>query len=408
MKTRRTLSAPQKGVLAAAFVPMLATGVAGGVGTYSNISHAYGKGTALGAVAAGEGATAVLALVLLGLTMLGQSSPRVVRLGLWALPAAASVMAAMAGPDAGRTVIYAVTPMGMCVSAEGMAFLARRIVVHTDGRDAEAEARAAAVVQALAYHRAVAANHPDEKEREKADKRSWKLARRVGATDATLAPRLLEVQRDRVADGADAALGAMFAVTPAVTPAVTAVTAPVTPAPAPVTPPLPAGNVQPELEPDRPDHDDAEPQVIPSVPPVEPAPVEDVPEPVTPVTPPVTEGVTPVTESVTDDESDNTDDETATASGGTATLEEIAAVAGVTTPAPGDRLTDEQLDVVLRHLRYSDDPPLSYRQAVTAFRDAGYVGGEQRVRKAWGQLMSHEETDTTEDAAETSESEKDQ
>ncbi|MFI9629173.1 hypothetical protein [Streptomyces sp. NPDC052042] len=404
MKTRRTLSTAQRAVLAAAFVPMLATGVAGGVGTYSNIRGAYGKGTALGAVAAGEGTTAVLALVLLGLTMLGQSSPRVVRVGLWALPAAASVMAAMAGPDAGRTVIYAVTPMGMCVSAEGMAFLARRIVVHTDGRDAEAEARAAAVVQALAYHRAVAANHPDEKEREKADKRSWKLARRVGATDATLAPRLLEVQRDRVADGADAALGAMFAVTPAVT----AVTAPVTPAPVPVTPPLPAGNVQPELEPGRPDHGDTEPQVIPLTPPAEPAPVADVPEPVTPVTPPVTESVTPVTESVTDDESDNTDDETVTASGGAAMLEEIAAVAGVTTPAPGDRLTDEQLDVVLRHLRYSDDPPLSYRQAVTAFRDAGYVGGEQRVRKAWGQLMSHEEADAAEGTAGASESEKDQ
>src|SRR5690606_30770619 len=55
---------------------------------------------------------------------------------------------------------------------------------------------------------------------------------------------------------------------------------------------------------------------------------------VTPVTPPVTPPVT---------------------------LEEIAAVAGVPTPQPGEPLTDEQLIVVLRHLRYSDDPPLSYR-----------------------------------------------
>ncbi|MFF4672383.1 hypothetical protein ACFY1C_21405 [Streptomyces sp. NPDC001279] len=380
---------------------MLATGVAGGVGTYSNISHAYGKGTALGAVAAGEGATAVLALVLLGLTMLGQSSPRVIRLGLWALPAAASVVAAMAGPDAGRTVIYAVTPLGMCVSAEGMAFLARRIVVHTDGRDAEAEARAAAVVQALAYHRAVAANHPDEKAREKAEERSWKLARRVGATDATLAPRLLEVQRDRVADGADAALASMFAVTPPVTPAVTAVTDPVTPVPVPVTPPLSAGSAQSELETARPHHDDAEPQVIPPARSPEPAPDPDGSKSVTPVTPPVT----PVTEGVTPDESD---DVTGTTKGSVAVLEEIAAVAGVPTPVPGEGLTNDQLDVVLRHLRYSDDPPLSYRQAVTAFRDAGYVGGEQRVRKAWMHLMSREETDTDEGAAGTSESETDQ
>ncbi|WP_406727913.1 conjugal transfer protein [Streptomyces sp. GD-15H] len=208
--TRTRLTRAQKIVLSIAFLPMLATGVAGGIGTYSNISHAYGAGTALGAVAAGEGATAVLALVLLGLTMLGQSSPWPVRVGLWALPAAAAVMAAMAGPDPGRTVIYAVTPMGMCASAEGMAFLARRIVVHTDGRDAEAEARAAAVVRELAYHRAVAANHPDEKTRGKSERTSWRLARRVGHGDHSLGIRLLDVQRARVTAGADAALGSMF------------------------------------------------------------------------------------------------------------------------------------------------------------------------------------------------------
>jgi hypothetical protein len=88
--------------------------------------------------------------------------------------------------------------------------------------------------------------------------------------------------------------------------------------------------------------------------------------PVTPVTPPVTPPVT---------------------------LEEVAAVAGVDAPTPGDPLTDAQLVVVLRHLRYSDDPPLSYRQAVAAFREGGFVGGEQRVRKAWGSLMSHEESE---------------
>ncbi|MGX1886252.1 conjugal transfer protein [Streptomyces sp. NPDC055287] len=210
MATRKSLTTAQKVVLAAAFVPMLATGVGGGVGTYSNISRAYGKGTALGAVAAGEGATAVLALVLLGLTMLGQSSPAIIRLGLWALPAAASAMAATAADDPGRTVIYAVTPMGMCVSAEGMAFLARRIVVHQDGRDIEAEAKAAAVVRALAYHRARAVNHPQAWVRKSSDRTSWKLARKVGLGDASLGVRLLDIQRERVTSGADAALAAMF------------------------------------------------------------------------------------------------------------------------------------------------------------------------------------------------------
>ncbi|MCX5369578.1 conjugal transfer protein [Streptomyces sp. NBC_00103] len=207
---RKPLTRVQIGVLTAAFVPMLATGVVGGIGTYSNIGHAYGAGTALGALGAGEGATAVLALVLLGLTMLGQSSPRVVRAGLWVLPAAAAVMGAMAAPDPGRTVVYALTPMGMSVSAEGMAFLARRIVVHIDGRDAENERRTADIVQALAYHRARAAHHPTSRVRKRSDRASWRLARKVGVGDAALGSRLLDVQRDRVTSGADAALASMF------------------------------------------------------------------------------------------------------------------------------------------------------------------------------------------------------
>ncbi|WP_435256339.1 conjugal transfer protein [Streptomyces althioticus] len=212
----RSLTRAQIAVISAAFVPMLATGVFGGIGTYSNIGHAYGKGTALGALAAGEGATAVLALVLLGLTMLGQSSPRIVRVGLWVLPAAAAVMGAMAAPDLGRTVIYALTPIGMSVSAEGMAFLARRIVVHTDGRDAESERRTADLVQALAYHRARAAHHPSDRVKKWSERKSWRLARKVGVGDATLGSRLLDVQRDRVTAGADAALASMFG-TPALT-----------------------------------------------------------------------------------------------------------------------------------------------------------------------------------------------
>jgi hypothetical protein len=225
----RSLTRVQIGVLAAAFVPMLATGVFGGIGTYSNIGHSYGKGTALGALAAGEGATAVLALVLLGLTMLGQSSPRIVRAGLWALPAAAAVMGAMAAPDPGRTVIYALTPMGMSVSAEGMAFLARRIVVHTDGRDAENERRTADLVQALAYHRARATQHPSDRVRKWSERKSWRLARKVGVGDVALGSRLLDVQRDRVTAGADAALASMFGGTaPAPTPAANAEESPET------------------------------------------------------------------------------------------------------------------------------------------------------------------------------------
>ncbi|WP_226487589.1 hypothetical protein [Streptomyces parvulus] len=73
------------------------------------------------------------------------------------------------------------------------------------------------------------------------------------------------------------------------------------------------------------------------------------------------------------------------------TLEQLATVTGVPTPEPGEQLTDEQLDVVLRHLRYRDEPPLSYRQAVATFREDGFVGSEKRVRRSWGALMSKEE-----------------
>ncbi|MFF6776348.1 conjugal transfer protein [Streptomyces sp. NPDC012637] len=213
----KPLSGIQKIVLGLAFVPMLATGGAGAYGTYTNIKAAYGSGTAVGAVAAGEGATAVLAVVLLGLTLLGQSAPVVIRVGLWALPAAASAMSAMAAKTPGEMVIYALTPLGMTASAEGAAFLARRIVVYRDGRDAEAERRAAEVVQALAYHRARAANHPDEKVRRKSDLTSWKLAKRVGSGDLALGERLLDVQRTQLTDGANAALAAMYAIAPAPT-----------------------------------------------------------------------------------------------------------------------------------------------------------------------------------------------
>ncbi|MER0481381.1 hypothetical protein ABR737_24090 [Streptomyces sp. Edi2] len=368
---RQSLTPVQKRVLRAAFVPMLATGVAGGVGTFTNISRAYGKGTALGAVAAGEGATAVLALVLLGLTLLGQSSPLVIRAGLWALPTAASVMAAMAGDDPGRTVIYAVTPMGMCVSAEGMAFLARRIVVHTDGRDAEAERKAASIVQALAYHRARSANHPDKSVRKRSERRSWRLARRVGVGDAALGTRLLGVQRDRVTDGADAALADMFTVTRPVTPAVT-------PDAATAVGPV----ALPELERAASSRDEDDTQVSPGeTAPVTPVVTAVTPEPVTPVTP---DEATPPAECAPEE-----------GRGGgevAVTLEDIAAVAGVTTPEPAEPLADGQLVVALRYLRYSADPPLSYRQAAAAFRDAGYVGAENRVRAAWGVLMAQEES----------------
>ncbi|MFE9413925.1 hypothetical protein ACFYN0_34845 [Streptomyces sp. NPDC006704] len=70
------------------------------------------------------------------------------------------------------------------------------------------------------------------------------------------------------------------------------------------------------------------------------------------------------------------------------TVADVAAVTGVPTPVPGEPLTDHQIDVLLRALRYSDDPPLSYRRGRDAFRAAGFVASEQRIRAAWRELRT--------------------
>ncbi|MFD3941142.1 hypothetical protein ACFWSP_40455, partial [Streptomyces sp. NPDC058618] len=100
---KNPISRMQKTLLWVTIVPMLAIGILGGVGTYSNLSHRYGGETALGALAAGEGATAVMALVLLVTTLFNRPAPLVVRLGLWALPAAAAAMGATAAKGIGQT-----------------------------------------------------------------------------------------------------------------------------------------------------------------------------------------------------------------------------------------------------------------------------------------------------------------
>ncbi|KOU20947.1 hypothetical protein ADK52_25505 [Streptomyces sp. WM6372] len=72
------------------------------------------------------------------------------------------------------------------------------------------------------------------------------------------------------------------------------------------------------------------------------------------------------------------------------TLEELAVAAGVDVPEPGVTLTDEQLEVVVRWLRYAMKPPRSYRQAYAAFREAGFQARENRVRRTWGEIETRE------------------
>lgn len=209
---RPKLSKGQVATMVAAVIPMVAVGVAGGVGTFHNISGKYGSDTAVGALAAGEGATAVAALVLLVTTMLGQSSPVVVRAALWALPASAAAMGATAAKGTGEAIVYSLTPMAITAAAEGIAFLSRRVVVYRTGVDMEVQRRNAETVQQLAYHRARAANHPNGRARKSSERKSWRLAKRVGVGDTELGGKLVTVQRTQLVAGANAALLDMLTV----------------------------------------------------------------------------------------------------------------------------------------------------------------------------------------------------
>jgi len=213
--TTRELSNGQAIVLGVAGAAMLAVGAIGATGTYSNaVSEFHRQATAAGVVAAGEGLTLILALTMLGLTMLGQAAPYWVRIGLWVTPVAASLTGLAIADDPRERVVYAVTPLAMSGAAEGLGLIARRIVIYRTGRDAEADRRNADTVQQLAYQQALAAGHPDEEQREDATRKAWKLAGKVGVGDPLLAEGLVEVSRERLRQGADTALAGMLTAAP--------------------------------------------------------------------------------------------------------------------------------------------------------------------------------------------------
>ncbi|MDG9717424.1 conjugal transfer protein [Streptomyces sp. DH24] len=207
----RELTRGQAIVLGAAAIAMVAVGVFGGWGTYSNaVAEFHRQATAAGVVAAGEGLTLILAMVMLGRTMLGMASPAVVRAGMWLAPLSASCIGVTIAGDVREAAVYAVTPLAMSGAAEGLSFIARSIVVYRTGVDAEVMRRNADAARQLAFHRAVADGHPGAWKRRIAVRRYWSLAKHVGVGDTELGTGLVDVQRVRVRDGADAALASMY------------------------------------------------------------------------------------------------------------------------------------------------------------------------------------------------------
>ncbi|MEV5957274.1 hypothetical protein AB0M11_26495 [Streptomyces sp. NPDC051987] len=212
----KKLTGGQITVLILTTTPMVAVGVGGAVGTYANAASVlHRKETALGVVAAGEGATLVAALVMIVVTMLGQTAPTVIRSALWLLPAAAAVMGLAIAPTTTERVVFALTPLAMTASAEGISLLARRIVVHRTGEDIEAQRRNAAVLRRIAFHRARAERHPWKWVRAYSELVAWRLMSRAGEGDARLGSELIAVQRGRLTEGADEALADMLTGRPA-------------------------------------------------------------------------------------------------------------------------------------------------------------------------------------------------
>ncbi|MFG3048118.1 conjugal transfer protein [Streptomyces sp. NPDC048241] len=215
--TTRQLTKGQITVLTAAAVAMLAVGTVGAVGTYGNVvSEFHRRATAGGVVASGEGLTLILSLIMLGRTMLGMASPAAVRAGLWLAPVSASFVGLAIADTVTESAVYAVTPLAMSGAAEGLGLIARSVVIYRTGVDAEVMRRNADVARRLAYERAVADSHPGKWKKQLAVRRYWRLAQYVGVGDAELGSGLIDVQRTRVREGADAALASMYgASTPA-------------------------------------------------------------------------------------------------------------------------------------------------------------------------------------------------
>lgn len=211
------LTKGQTAVLALAAAPMAAVGIAGAVATYVNMNHVLHRGaSALGLVAAGEGATLICALVALAVTLMGQHTPATVRAGMWLVPLAASAVGIALAPSRAEAVVMAFTPLAMTAAGEGVAFVARRVVAYRTGTDIEQQRRSGL----LLWHANRAANGRGIGKRI-SRAAVWRLTKGFAATDAQLSVQLGEIQRFRISQGADANLAAVLAgpERPAVAPA---------------------------------------------------------------------------------------------------------------------------------------------------------------------------------------------
>lgn len=226
------LSKGQTAVLVVAALPMAAVGVAGAVATYVNMDNVLHRGaSALGLVAAGEGATLICALVALAVTLMGQHTPATVRAGMWLVPLAASGVGWALARSHAEALVMAFTPLAMTAAGEGVAFVARRVVAYRTGVDIEQQRRSGL----LLWHANRAANGSGLGRR-LSKAAVWRLTRKFAETDTQLSVQLGEIQRYRIGQGADGNLASVLTgETSAKTPVLPAAAhAALPPAPAPI------------------------------------------------------------------------------------------------------------------------------------------------------------------------------
>jgi hypothetical protein len=201
---RLKLTGGQVIVLIVTAAPMAAAGIAGGIASYFNFAGVLAsKSNALSLVLAGEGVAVICALVTLALTLMGQHTPAAARAGLWLVPLAASAAGLVIAPDVNTKVVMGLSPLAMTAAGEGIALVARRIVAYRTGVDIEQQRRSGL----LLWH-ANRSQNGGWYGRRVSKLAVWRLTRQFAETDAQMSVQLGEVQRFRIAEGADANLTA--------------------------------------------------------------------------------------------------------------------------------------------------------------------------------------------------------
>ncbi|MFF2549161.1 hypothetical protein ACFVUY_42295 [Kitasatospora sp. NPDC058063] len=347
------------------FVAMAGVGLTGAWATYHNMKKALGDGDqALGLVAAGEGVVGLLGLGLISLTLISRPYPLPLRVGLWLMPLVGSAIGLnLAKTDVDR-IVYAATPLAMTAAAELAGYIARSIVVHRTGHDAEADRRTGDLLRRIEYHQARSKQHPDEKVRSASEVEAWKLAERVGRGDPRLTAALSGSYTSRSTAPALAALDTLYGRTPA--------------------------DPQPELP-----GPVSAPAALVGPPPI-PVAVAEAPAP---VAQPAPEPV-PVPDARREEIPgqllfDAADTEPGTAPGTADTVQEEAPQERPA-PQPGVQLADVELDMVVLMIRAETDPPRSFRAMQTRFRELGYVGGGERLQAAWKRVGADDPITTPE------------